>query len=296
MRQFLIVAIGEEAIGLSGFFASDGALLLAHQHLVLVVHEDAALFERAKLQILRCLLIQVKQLFELFRVQVHCVRVFVAGLELGLVLVRGRVRPVINVRLQLEDRLIVVEDRVAGKLHEFLPVDARLGVQVNLTFDQEDNLIGLFTIALDNGASRVLASEHPDDELVAEADLTTVKEVFESRDELVEQFVYQLSLHLGSQHLIQVELFNDQVKVRSERLFHRILNAPRQRVRHVIRLITALNTLHPEAHLIQLGGQKILEGRLGGENASHDRDQDGIVAETGEFVEQSDHVLSRGAS
>ena len=68
MRQFLIVAIGEEAIGLSGFFASDGALLLAHQHLVLVVHEDAALFERAKLQILRCLLIQVKQLFELFRV------------------------------------------------------------------------------------------------------------------------------------------------------------------------------------------------------------------------------------
>ena len=110
MRQFLIVATVEEAIGLSGFFASEGTLLLANQHLVLVVHEDAALFERAKLQILRRLLIKVKQLFELLRVEVHCVRVFVTGLELGLVLVRGRVRSVINVRLQLEDRLIVVED------------------------------------------------------------------------------------------------------------------------------------------------------------------------------------------
>ena len=96
MRQFLIVTIGE-AIGISGFFASAGALLLAHHRLVLVVHEDAALFECAKLQILRRLPIQFKQLFELFCGQVHRVRVFVTGLELGLVLVRGRVSPVINV-------------------------------------------------------------------------------------------------------------------------------------------------------------------------------------------------------
>ena len=165
-----------------------------------------------------------------------------------------------------------------------------------MTFGQEDYFFGLFAIVLDDGAGRVLAREHPDDELVAETDLAAVKEVFESCDELVEKFMYQLSLHLGSQSLIQVELFNDQVKIRSERLLHRILDAPRQRVRHVIRLITSLNSFHPEAHLVQLVGQKILEGRLGGENASHDRDQDGIVAETDEFVEQSDQVLSRGAS
>ena len=96
----------------------------------------------------------------------------------------------------------------------------------------------------------MLSSVHKDDELVAEADLAAVKEVFEACDELVEKFMYQLSLHLGSQHLIQVELFNDQVKIGPKRLFYRILDAPRQRVRHVIRLITALNTLHPEAHLV----------------------------------------------
>ena len=48
----------------------------------------------------------------------------------------------------------------------------------------------------------IVTGQQPDDELVAEAYLTRVEEMFERYDELAKYLVYQLDLHLWGQLLV----------------------------------------------------------------------------------------------
>ena len=96
----------------------------------------------------------------------------------------------------------------------------------------------------------MLSREHPDYELISEADFAGIEEVSEAGDELIENLVDQLSLHLGSQLLVQVILFDNQVIILSERLVHGILNALGQVRWHIVGLVTPLNSLHPQVHTI----------------------------------------------
>lgn len=134
-----------------------------------------------------------------------------------------------------------------GKLHEFLII---LRIQINLTVYHEDNFFCFFANRLYDSAWKVLTSVHPDNELISETDLTRVEEVLESLDELVKDFLYQFSLHLRSQLLVQLVLFNDQVIIRAEGLLDSFLDSLRQFRWHVVWLVTALDSLHPEVHLI----------------------------------------------
>ena len=144
-------------------------------------------------------------------------------------------------------------------MHELLVMS---GYQVDLTFNNEDDLISLFTIGLHGGAGEILSREHPDYEFISEADLAGVEEVSEAGDKLIENLVDQLSLHLRSQLLVQVILFNDQVIILSERLVYGILNALGQVRWHIVGLVTSLNSLHPQVHTIQPDIKKIIEGSL----------------------------------
>ena len=109
LGQFLLIALIDGTHAFSILLAE----LLAHTGLILIVHENASLFQSSKLKVHGGLRVKIEQLDELFAVEVHrvCGGAF---LELCLVLVDRSMRPVVNVRLQLKDELIVVEDRIDG--------------------------------------------------------------------------------------------------------------------------------------------------------------------------------------
>ena len=61
-------------------------------------------------------------------------------------------------------------------------------------------------------------------ELVAEANLTRIEEVFKHADKLPKYLIYQLVLHFWRQLLVQVILFNNQIKVIVEGIADRVLD------------------------------------------------------------------------
>ena len=95
LGQFLLVTLVDRTHSFSLVFAE----LLAHTGLILIVHENASLFKCTKLKVHGGLRVQIKQLLELFTIKVHGVGGG-ALLELGLVLIDGSVRSIVNVRFQ----------------------------------------------------------------------------------------------------------------------------------------------------------------------------------------------------
>ena len=95
LGQFLLVTLVDRIHSFSLVFAE----LLAHTGLILIVHENASLFKCTKLKVHGGLRVQIKQFLELFTVKVHGVGGG-ALLELGLVLIDGSVRSIVNVRFE----------------------------------------------------------------------------------------------------------------------------------------------------------------------------------------------------
>ena len=79
---------------------------------VLVVHEDTALFERPELEILRSVGVEVEQLLKVLPVEVHGANLVLDRQQVLLFAEGRRVRLERDVALQVEQELVVVEDRM----------------------------------------------------------------------------------------------------------------------------------------------------------------------------------------
>ena len=84
----------------------------------------------------------------------------------------------------------------------------------------EKHLLDVTLVADDDLVLLEDAAEHVDDELVGEAALTLVEEVVEGALELLEDasVLDEVSLHLGSDLLVEVEFLDDQVEIIQEGL------------------------------------------------------------------------------
>lgn len=209
-------------------------VLLAPLGLVLVVHENAAFFQRAQSQVLGRLWVQLQQILELLAVEVHRARPILYGLHLGLALVSRRERLERDVALQIEKQLVVVEEGVGGKLHELGP---SLREHIDLAGEDEHHFLGFTAVALDLLVRRVDARVQLDHKLVAEALLARIEEVFEPAHEPPEDLVDELSLHLGGQLLVQSVLFHNQVEVEVEGVGDGVLDQFAESGRYVVGLV-----------------------------------------------------------
>ena len=161
-----------------------------------------------------------------------------------------------DVRLQAEDDLIIVKDGVGRELHELLIL---LGEQVDRAIDDKHNLVSLLAVSLDRLARCVDSCEEVNDELVAETHLARVEEVSEARNELTEELVDDVSLHLWCQLLVQSKLLNDQVVIVVEGIRDRFNDVTSKSWWHIVGLVTPLNTLHPQVQLINSRVEQIVE-------------------------------------
>ena len=109
----------------------------------------------------------------------------------------------------------------------------------------------------------------PDDEFIAEASLARVEEVVEPLDELLEDLVDQLCLHLGWQLLIQGVLLHDQVKVEMESLGDCSLDRLSKARVEVVWRVGFLNALHPQVELGDARVEQVCESDLGVEEGAH---------------------------
>ena len=114
-------------------------------------------------------------------------------------------------------------------------------------------------MSLDRLARCVDSCEEVDDELVAETHLARVEEVSEARNELTEELVDDVSLHLWCQLLVQSKLLNDQVVIVVEGIRDRFNDVTSKSWWHIVGLVTPLNTLHPQVQLINSRVEQIVE-------------------------------------
>ena len=101
-----------------------------------------------------------------------------------------------------------------------------------------------------------------DDELITESSLARVEEGFELAQEVREYLVDQLSLHRRCQLLVKRVLFNNQVKVEVESIFHSLLDTFAELGWKPIRCKLAIRQLkltHPDVRLVKSGGQELVE-------------------------------------
>ena len=98
---------------LLGFLPDPAELLLEPVlSFVLVVHEDTALFERPELKILSSVGVEVEQLLKVLPGEVHGANLILDRQQVLLLAEGGRVRLELDVALQVEQELVVVEDRM----------------------------------------------------------------------------------------------------------------------------------------------------------------------------------------
>ena len=204
--------------------------------LALVVHVDTALLQRAKFEVLGRLWIQLQQIPEGFSLDIHGLCLVI--LLLFLVVCKCRaVRLEKDVGFQIEDARVVVEDRARRQLHESL---LSLGKHIDIARLNEDYFFRLLTIRLDLSQRLVVAIQELNHKLVSEANLAGAKEIFEAIDELLEYLLYQFSLHLWWQLLVQSVLFHNQVIISVEGSAHRLVDRLGQLRRHVVRVVCLL--------------------------------------------------------
>lgn len=79
---------------------------------VLVVHEDTALFEGPELEILSSVGVEVEQLLKVLPGEVHGANLVLNRQQVLLLAEGRRVRLELDVALQVEQELVVVEDRM----------------------------------------------------------------------------------------------------------------------------------------------------------------------------------------
>ena len=148
-------------------------------------------------------------------------------------------------------------------MHELLIV---LRQHLDMAREHHYDLLGLFSVRHDKLVRRVDASIELYDELVAEADLARIKEVLEPLDELVEDGLDQLGLHLRGELVVQAVLLHDQVMIIVERILNRELYIAVQVILKMVRLIAELYLFHPDQQTVHALRQQVFKADFGGEN------------------------------
>ena len=148
-------------------------------------------------------------------------------------------------------------------MHELLIV---LRQHLDIACEHHYDLLWLFTIRHDELVRRVDASIELYDELVAEADLARIKEVLEPLDELVEDGLDQLGLHLWGKLVVQAVLLHDQVMIIVESILNCELDIAVQVILEMVRLVTELYLFHPDQQTVHALRQQVFKADLCGEH------------------------------
>ena len=148
-------------------------------------------------------------------------------------------------------------------MHELLIV---LRQHLDIACEHHYDLLWLFTVRHDKLVRRVDASIELYDELVAEADLTRIKEVLEPLDELVEDGLDQLGLHLWGKLVVQAVLLHDQVMIIVESILNCELDIAVQVILQMVRLVTELYLFHPDQEAVHTLRQQVFKADLCGEH------------------------------
>ena len=120
------------------------------------------------------------------------------------------------------------------------------------TLPNEEHFLDVLAEANNLTTLRIDTAEQVDDEFVNEATLALIKEMVESLFEVLEDasVLDQVSLHLGSDLMVEVELFDDQVEIVQESLLDVLADVVVQGWLDVERSVRLLNFLDPHVQLV----------------------------------------------
>ena len=108
------------------------------------------------------------------------------------------------------------------------------------------HLSELFTIVNNIQTRFINSSKHVDNQLIDKASLTILEEMSELPLEIFEYGIHDLSLHLGRDLLIEVELLDDQVEIMQKGIMHILLDVGIEVGRDVVGLVRTLNLFDPD--------------------------------------------------
>lgn len=181
------------------------------------------------------------------------------GFETAILLVLGGVGQGLeeDVRLEVVENLIVSEVRVLWKIQDRLflvELIVLIVVNFNQTLSDEIHLLHIGFVADNSLARGVNSAVHADDQLVRETSFALLEEMVERSLELFKdsRILDKISLHLGGDLLIELELLNDQVEIIKESLFNVLSDIVIKRGLNMKRLVGLLNLLDPHVERIKL--------------------------------------------
>ena len=182
-----------------------------------------------------------------------------------------------------------VQDRLAGLTLIILIVE-----DLNNALPDEEHLLDVALVADDDLVLLEDAAEHVDDEFVGEAALTLVEEVVEGALELLEDagVLDEVSLHLGSDLLVEVEFLNDEVEIIQEGLLDILPDIVVECGLYVERLIWLLDFLNPHVQRVQLLLDEIVKVVRGAENTGDRSHQEWEEGEAEELEQDWEDVLT----
>jgi hypothetical protein len=266
---------------------------------VLLLHELLSSLQRSSLDVLGGLREQLAELVQVLHRAAHennirkdfgrSVLLFVGGVGEGLEE---------EVALEVVENLIVSEVRVLGKVQDGLVFDFLVVfVVVNLdqTLTDEEHLFDVGLVTNDGFAGVLDAAEHVDDHLVGKASLALLEEVVEGPFELLEDtgVLDEVSLHLGSDLLVEGELFDDQVEVKEESLLDVLSDVVVKGRLNMEWLVGLLNLLDPHVQRIQFFFDEVVEVVGSVENTVNGAHKEGEEGQTQELKGNREDVLVR---
>ena len=161
--------------------------------------------------------------------------------------------------------------------------------------------IHLLDIALETDDSftwSVNSAVHTDDKLIGEASLALFKEVIEASFKFLEHssVLDEIGLHLWSDLLVELELFDDQVEIIKESLFDILSNIVVKSWLNMERLVGLLNFLDPHVQRVKFLFDEIIEVVRSVEDTIDGTHEEREESQTHELESNGEDVLIRSRS
>jgi len=169
-----------------------------------------------------------------------------------------------NVRLKVVQDLVVSEVRVLGKIEDrLLLVELIVFIVVNFyeTLSDEIHFLNVGLVTDNSLAWSVNSAVHADNKLIGKTSLAFLEEMVEGSLELLEHsgILDEISLHLGGNLLVELELLDNQVEIIEEGLLNVLSDIVIEGGLNMERLVGFLNLLDPHVERIQLLFNQIIE-------------------------------------
>lgn len=241
-----IVVRGAHLVELLGALEGLLVLLLAVVQALHGLQVVQSLLESAVFQVLLGYWEQVAQVQEDFTVYTH---------KTGLSTMFGSSEAYVGFKITYD--LIVTKDRVWRQQHKVF--NQELIEHGYSPLLNEVYLAELLPIAHYSQVRFVYPREHIDYQLIHEPSLTVLKEMFEVCLKVLKYRLHYLSLHLGRYLLIEVELFNNQIKIVHEGIMHVLLDVTVKVRGDIVGLVRTLYLFNPDIQETQLFIDETLE-------------------------------------